>query len=363
MLARGGWVVGGGGALGFIGGREARKAGCQASIVERSSLNTKFFSCIKKFIRVLSPRERVRERVIFGSPEVKRSGRQAAIGVQNPRKNKFLLLLWNKRITKFKKSTCKAQKKCYTSDILHHLKNKLCAFTLAEVLITLGIIGVVAALTMPVLIQKNSERAWLTAFKKTYSVLSQAYLMAYQEHGIGREWGLSATNAGYEKFYNIMTPYLKIADNIGYKRFKIDWKDLDGSADSNFFGSSSYKAVLADGTLLSFGYIGDLNMPLLLVDVNGTKGPNVLGKDTFYFVFNDKNGYPVVSGYALWWTKSFVYCSVEENTSAGWRSGGACSTWIIATGNMDYLHRQLTLDEWQKAISRLIVNLGDASLK
>ena len=52
------------------------------------------------------------------------------------------------------------------------------AFTLAEILITLGIIGVVAAMTIPTLIQKNQKRIIEANLKETYSTLSQMMKMA-----------------------------------------------------------------------------------------------------------------------------------------------------------------------------------------
>ncbi len=52
------------------------------------------------------------------------------------------------------------------------MKNK--GFTMAEVLITLGIIGVVAAMTLPTLINNNRNKALETGLKRSYSVLSQA---------------------------------------------------------------------------------------------------------------------------------------------------------------------------------------------
>ena len=52
---------------------------------------------------------------------------------------------------------------------------KKSAFTLAEVLITLGIIGVVAAMTLPVLTQKYQKMVLKNQYKKVYSTLSQAY--------------------------------------------------------------------------------------------------------------------------------------------------------------------------------------------
>ena len=62
------------------------------------------------------------------------------------------------------------------------------AFTLAEVLITLGIIGVVAAMTMPVLIQNNINRTVETRLAKFYSVFNQALKMAEVEYGDKEGW-------------------------------------------------------------------------------------------------------------------------------------------------------------------------------
>ncbi|MDR1168777.1 MAG: prepilin-type N-terminal cleavage/methylation domain-containing protein, partial [Heliobacteriaceae bacterium] len=66
-------------------------------------------------------------------------------------------------------------------------KNKLNVaqkgFTLAEVLITLGIIGIIAALTMPALISDYKEKATVAKLKKVYSIFSQVMLQAQAEHG------------------------------------------------------------------------------------------------------------------------------------------------------------------------------------
>ena len=62
------------------------------------------------------------------------------------------------------------------------------AFTLAEVLITLGIIGIVAAMTMPTLIQKNNNRVVETRLMKFYSAMNQAILMAEKDYGDKKFW-------------------------------------------------------------------------------------------------------------------------------------------------------------------------------
>lgn len=51
-------------------------------------------------------------------------------------------------------------------------------FTLAEILITIGIIGVVAALTIPVLIQNSNSKKFVTQYKKSLSTLNQAAIGA-----------------------------------------------------------------------------------------------------------------------------------------------------------------------------------------
>ena len=57
-------------------------------------------------------------------------------------------------------------------------------FTLAEVLITLGIIGVVAAMTIPTLIQNTNSVKFASQFKKSISTLSQAALMSQAQYDI-----------------------------------------------------------------------------------------------------------------------------------------------------------------------------------
>ena len=241
-------------------------------------------------------------------------------------------------------------------------KEEKAAFTLAEVLITLGIIGVVAAMTLPTLIAKYQERAWLTQFKVTYSTLSQAYLRAYQEHGVIKNWGLPLDNKAESAkiVAENLLPYLNLAQdfkqnsNHSSHNLPIHYLGLNGkklATGFNGWESAHYIFALANGATvgtLDFlqDEVDDKLRVLLYVDTNGGNGPNQFGKDFFIICLNTKNGYPIITGYDLWWiTKN----NCSKSSSAGnWYSGGACATWVIATGNMDYLHRELTSEEWSE---------------
>mgnify|MGYP003050335825 FL=1 len=236
------------------------------------------------------------------------------------------------------------------------------AFTLAEVLITLGIIGVVAAMTMPALILKYNEKVWLTEFKRSYSILNQAYLSVYQDSGISKNW-CDKRNAECSKIYfNLLSPHLSVTEiwehNLPQNLKKIKYRDLDGSSFSLF--SNYYWFVLNDGSFIGISYDSEFNIPLLLMDTNGSKRPNQLGKDLFFITLNNRDDSPVISGYSKWWLYDAVFCTTTTSTS--WYRGGGCSLWIIATGNMDYLHRQIPLEEWKRNVQKLLVKSGSNSL-
>ena len=115
---------------------------------------------------------------------------------------------------------------------LHSSLNKRAAFTLAEVLITLGIIGVVAAMTIPTIVYKHQKMVSETAVKKFYTNINQAVLMAETQKGEERiTWSVTGT-ALYD---NYLKDYLKVL-----------------SADYNTGGSSPQVMLyFSDGTLAS----------------------------------------------------------------------------------------------------------------
>ncbi len=239
------------------------------------------------------------------------------------------------------------------------------AFTLAETLITLGIIGVVAALTITPLVQKYQEKTWLSQFKKVYNTISNAYARAYEEYGIANDWGIADEN-GEEKVFNILSQYLEVVPYTPPNKRKC--ADLDnnngGSSEQHCYTSESdYQFALKDGALVAIKHDSDVKAPMLLVDTNGLKGPNTLGKDIFFLYLNARNNAPVVTGYPKWWTYDAVFCTKKRSPDAHWQAGGMCAAWIIGTGNMDYLHRELSLEEYKKVVFGLTIRAGKDQLE
>src|SRR5574344_915991 len=120
---------------------------------------------------------------------------------------------------------------------------KFLAFTLAEVLITLGIIGVVAALTIPTLMQKTEERETVSKLKKVYSTLQNAYSRAINDEGELSDWGtITDTAAGSDLVLQKFVPYLNVLKNCGTTDFSCfytgTYKTFRGATLSG--GSSEY---------------------------------------------------------------------------------------------------------------------------
>ncbi|MBP7211474.1 type II secretion system protein [bacterium] len=216
---------------------------------------------------------------------------------------------------------------------------KYLAFTLAEVLITLGIIGIVAAMTIPTLSQKTQERETVSKLKKVFSTLTNAYNLAVNEDGTPDTWNLDAnlSATGATNILNELAPHLNITKNCGTTEVGC-FPEGTGDAQSN----SASKVILSDGTMVSFvvwsptcnqdyGSGALANMCAFFeTDINGFKKPNAVGKDRFRFYITKEAIVPY--GTATSTEMSFA------NNCAKSHGGLSCTAWVIYNENMDYLH-------------------------
>ena len=179
------------------------------------------------------------------------------------------------------------------------------AFTLAEVLITLGIIGVVAAMTLPTVINNARNKQLEAELKKSYSVLSQALDMYYAEKGVK----LTSQNCGARELKTILMKYLHTVKDCGFGAVKASescvpnsyyitdeqkaagynkYKTLNGMSDIGMSLFDDGQFVINDSSLVLIenNYVGTL---YISVDVNGyNKRPNRLGIDLFMFQIDEK---------------------------------------------------------------------------
>jgi len=213
-------------------------------------------------------------------------------------------------------------------------------FTLAEVLITLGVIGVVAALTIPTLVNLYKEHEAVAKVKETYSLVSQAVEQWADDHGCTGEpgecmssmpWGWGEDVSTYEDGQEMRlgwTKYLKVADKRGrsdglptwldYDRYYIDGTLVtDGHAGAGgYMGVGSlyeahrnYQYLLANGVILN---VSDAVGDFMWMDINGSKPPNRIAKDQFPIGFGrwkNENGLIPYYTECAWIGSSLGVCS------------------------------------------------------
>lgn len=233
---------------------------------------------------------------------------------------------------------------------------KRVAFTLAEVIIVLGIIGIVAEMTIPGLVGSYQEQACVTGLLKFHSNLQQAILMWKVDVGCGsdaynclKEQGLPSSDENYvwRDFNNSIGKYMKITDSRVFDYANLNWLPSDtlnyygvkGGVDTLGMGGVSKNAwnmrgmgLLADGT--TFSVWGESNFFEIWVDVNGKKAPNRIGKDTFRILVGAA---PIDYNDNVIANRDIGYCAMMgDNGSDNDVNGkGLCSCWNASTCTSD----------------------------
>ena len=221
-------------------------------------------------------------------------------------------------------------------------------FTMAEVLITLGIIGIVAAMTLPSVINKHKRVESETRLKKAYTVLNQAVLSAQAKHGEMKDW--PEWDDGEEIIRKYIAPEIKGAkifpkghvatamcyenknpiQNIDESAYQYTW--MDKIHISNPFTTKTASIKLQDGTCIGINGANAEGYNLrLFIDTNGSyRLPNKAGYDLFFFTINGNQILPEGSDWALERLSSQSITG-SCNTKAS-RGGRVCAAKIIGDG-------------------------------
>lgn len=218
------------------------------------------------------------------------------------------------------------------------------AFTLAETLIVMGIIGVVAALTIPNLNSATGDRETVTRVKKIYSNLEDALGRATAIYGPYKEWEKTCPEGSLTAkcMKDRISQFMKVSKDCGGDKgcfsdatyFLLDGVSSYEDYFSNVNDSDEYqKIILADGSSVAFHKDKGI-----MVDVDGpNKGKHSGGRDSFAFYIDDSQD-KIEPGCSIR-DRSLDYCN-EKLGAYG--HGYECTCWVIEVGNMDYLKIQDT---------------------
>lgn len=172
-------------------------------------------------------------------------------------------------------------------------------FTLAEVLITLGIIGVVAALTIPVIQSKVEMKQHEVALKEIYSELSQA-VSQMQNPDTWVDIPSTNDSVGVRDAFGRVLQYtkkdtaVKIWGEVYWNNSLSKYRNYKGTAPAYMhITNASPSAVLKNGMFMAFTSINRVSKGFheIYVDTNGSKLPNMLGMDAHVLVLQYRNNY------------------------------------------------------------------------
>lgn len=220
-------------------------------------------------------------------------------------------------------------------------------FTLAEVLITLGIIGVIAAITIPDLLMNYKAHRLRSQFLKSYSVIQQVFRQMEAD-----EVSLDPKDYPMEEYYKVFGKYITGATDCGgqnqyknpnafnkpcYNHTKEEFTTLHGQPTASlnsWVNDGSW--LMKDGSLLMFENGGDRygSFVFVTVDLNGYGNPpDRLGYDVFTFQLIDEN-LKTMGDKGTYWEDTNIYCDPK---STNLRNGVACA--FKAKNETDYFKR------------------------
>lgn len=156
-------------------------------------------------------------------------------------------------------------------------------FTLAEVLVTLGIIGVVSAMTLPTLVKNHQRQVYVTQLHKAYNDLTQAvdsYTTSKNAVNLNEAGGMTDAES-VKRFVQNEFKVVKFC-SATEPCFASSYKLLDGSSVDDLGESFIENAFVTPA-----GYVMSIDPGwIVMVDINGQAGPNIMGRDFFTMVLD-----------------------------------------------------------------------------
>lgn len=237
------------------------------------------------------------------------------------------------------------------------------AFTLAEILITLGIIGIVAAITLPILTNNTKNQAMVSSLKENTSILKSAVQSIITDNG-GSFPSINFTGSP-----SVLLPYFSQYLSLNKQCYRnqnigecfhdgANYTQLDGEPVTAASGwitnfNAHERMILLNGSLVGLRHYwncgggvagtGIYNNKIcadLVLDVNGFNPPNQIGRDIFFFYILEYNGLIPRGGqgsetsYGGNWNE--ICTTVKTGSNPQDWAGVGCSARILQEGQMNY---------------------------
>lgn len=229
-------------------------------------------------------------------------------------------------------------------------------FSQAEIIIAIGIAGIVAMNTLPGFITQQQRNSIIIQLQRDYAIYSSGFEQAISENGSPDNWDTdgSGGTTDLSDINGIVSKYFKVTKNCGTGPGcfpDIYYNNLKGVENrTNLNQDPLYtKFKLVDGTSVAINQFSpDCSLDwgdslqlknvcgMIVMDVNGDKSPNTYGMDFFGFAYTKyglvalgsqmQNNYPF-SG----------FCSLNSNANFKYENGLSCTAWAMYNKNMDYL--------------------------
>ncbi len=257
--------------------------------------------------------------------------------------------------------SCKTEQSTFQNDNVDNViagstRNRRVAagFTLAELLITLGIIGIVAAMTLPTLIQNHQKKQFLTQAKVVYNILNNALEFSKVQYGTNiKDWEFLEEGSNLQKsmffFEKYLQPNLKVIEYCKTSsvtpacQHSIKMHGYNGSDFSSFTPQPDYGTafVLSNSAIINIqaGKIhSDSYRVRILYDVNGIKKPNFMGKDVFIIELGGGQGGGDINKFLPYGYSKNKDCSYYKNefqadlTCSQNSARAACLAYIMCNG-------------------------------
>ncbi|MCM1338218.1 MAG: type II secretion system GspH family protein [Muribaculaceae bacterium] len=209
-------------------------------------------------------------------------------------------------------------------------------FTLSEILITLGIVGVVAVLTVPSVMKNYRNRMYVAQLQKVYSQISDAAQAIMNDDHVDNFYETSAISQGVGYFLNNYFKNIKTNCGVGTNLcVGANYTNLNGTSVGGIVGTC---VQTVNGAAICGSYTSTNKVFSIFVDVNGAAEPNIAGRDVFAMdIKQDASMSDYGSGSNVPGTAGLGAANCGSGTDNIFSAAAGCVTAVIEAGwKMEY---------------------------